>query len=105
MKRSADFDRVYKAGKRWHDPAFVLFALPGGGKCRVGFVASKKVGNAVKRARAKRRLRALFLNMAPTLKRGEYVLVAKPPILDAPFIELEKAFRRGVKRLNIGQTT
>ncbi|BBG65657.1 ribonuclease P protein component [Hydrogenimonas sp.] len=95
---------MYKTGKRWHDPAFVLFAVPRKGYCRVGFVASKKIGNAVKRARAKRRLRALFIKMAPMLVNGEYVLVAKPPVLDAPFSELEKAFRRAVKRLKIGQT-
>ncbi|BDY12057.1 hypothetical protein HCR_03690 [Hydrogenimonas cancrithermarum] len=79
----------------------MLFAVPKRG-CSVGFVASKKIGNAVKRARAKRRLRALFLRMAPMLKDGEYVLVAKPPILDVPFSELEKAFRRAIKRLDIG---
>ncbi len=70
---------------------------------RVGFVASKKLGNAVRRARAKRRLRALFLKAAPGLRPGEYVMVAKPPILEAPFTELEKAMRRAVKRLEIGQ--
>jgi RNase P protein component len=41
--------------------------------------------------------------MAPMLKEGEYVLVAKPPVLDVPFGELEKAFRRAIKRLDIGQ--
>jgi len=81
----------------------VLFAVPDSKVCRVGFVASKKLGNAVKRARAKRRLRALFLRMAPRLRCGEYVMVAKPPVLDAPFSEMEKAFRRAVKRLDIGQ--
>jgi len=40
--------------------------------------------------------------MIPLLKNGKYVLVAKPPILDTPFIELEKAFRRAIKRLQIG---
>ncbi|MCF6201529.1 MAG: ribonuclease P protein component [Hydrogenimonas sp.] len=103
MKRTADFNRVYKSDKRWHDAAFVLFAVPKKGEYRVGFVASKKIGNAVKRARAKRRLRALFLKAAPLLAEGEYVLVAKPPVLEVPFSELEKAFRRAVKRLNIGQ--
>ncbi|WP_201354119.1 ribonuclease P protein component [Hydrogenimonas urashimensis] len=103
LKRSADFNRVYKTDKRWHDRAFVLFAVPNAKGCRVGFVASKKIGNAVKRARAKRRLRALFLKMAPLLKNGEYVMVAKPPVLDTPFSELEKAFRRAIKRLEIGQ--
>ena len=79
------------------------FAVPNGRVCRVGFVASKKIGNAVKRARAKRRLRALFLKMIPMLKNGEYVLVAKPPVIDAPFSELEKAFKRAIRRLDIGQ--
>ena len=68
----------------------------------MGFVAGKKLGNAVKRARAKRRLRGLFLKMLPHLRPGEYVMVAKPPILDASFEELEKAFRRAIRRLNLG---
>ncbi|WP_456323168.1 ribonuclease P protein component [Hydrogenimonas sp.] len=103
LKTSADFDRVYKSNKRWHDKAFVLFVLPKKRGYRVGFVASKKIGNAVKRARAKRRLRALFLKMAPKLKEGDYVMVAKPPILETPFCDLEKAFKRAIKRLDIGQ--
>jgi ribonuclease P protein component len=81
----------------------VLFAVPDTEFCRVGFVASKKLGNAVKRARAKRRLRALFLKMAPRLRCGEYILVAKPPVLEVPFSEMEKAFARAIKRLEIGQ--
>ena len=81
----------------------MLFAVPDSKGCRVGFVASKKIGNAVKRARAKRRLRALFLKMIPRLKGGEYVLVAKPPVLETPFSELEKAFARAIKRLELGK--
>ena len=81
----------------------MLFAVPGEKRCRVGFVASKKIGNAVKRARAKRRLRALFLKMIPFLKDGEYILVAKAHILDTPFSELEKAFRWAIKRLDVEQ--
>ena len=81
----------------------MLFAVPDSKGCRVGFVASKKIGNAVKRARAKRRLRALFLKMIPRLKGGEYVLVAKPPVLETPFGELEKAFARAIKRLELGK--
>lgn len=47
---------------------------------RVGFTASKKIGNAVFRNRAKRRLRALVREVMPDLvKPGwDYVLVAKP---------------------------
>ena len=47
---------------------------------RVGFTASKKIGNAVLRNRAKRRLRALARQvLAPASRPGwDYVLVARP---------------------------
>jgi ribonuclease P protein component len=47
---------------------------------RIGFTASKKIGNAVLRNRAKRRLRALARQvLAPTARPGwDYVLVARP---------------------------
>lgn len=47
---------------------------------RIGFTASKKVGNAVIRARAKRRLRALARDLLAELGQPgwDYVLVARP---------------------------
>jgi len=86
---------------RWHDPSFVLFAVPDERKKRIGIVAGKKVGNAVRRSRAKRRLRGLFLVMMPRVKPGEYVLVAKPPLLEAPFSDLIRAFERAIRRLKL----
>jgi ribonuclease P protein component len=52
----------------------------GQGPARFGFTASKKIGNAVFRNRAKRRLRALAREiLAPVARPGwDYVLVAKP---------------------------
>ena len=54
---------------------------------RVGFTASKKVGNAVTRNRAKRRLRAAASQLLPLLGRGghDYVLVARGTAVARPF--------------------
>jgi len=57
----------------------------------VGFTASKKIGNAVARNRAKRRLRALARSLLPTLAQSgwDYVLVARPGVtVDRPFADL-----------------
>ncbi len=89
LKTKREFDRVYKKGKSFHTPYFVIFFIQSSEK-KVGFVASKKVGKAVQRNRAKRLLRALFTPYATKLRNGEYVFVAKPKILEQDFSLLQK---------------
>lgn len=58
LKQRREFQRVAGKGLRAARPGLVLQALPAPGqKLRVGFTATKKLGNAVARNRAKRRLR------------------------------------------------
>ena len=61
----------------------------------VGYTASKKIGNAVKRNKAKRIMRELARKIIINGKiNSYYVLIAKPSLLDAKFnnllIELEE---------------
>jgi len=65
----------------------------------VGFVASKKVGKAVARNRAKRLLRALLLLHSDELKEGHYIFVAKPKILSAKFSDLEPVFAQLIRKI------
>lgn len=65
----------------------------------MGIVASKKVGNAVHRNRAKRLLRSHLLNFSDSLKSGRYVLVAKPNLLTVDYNQTSKEFFNALKRL------
>ena len=83
LKKRAEFLRAAK-GVRRVEGAVTLETcktpdVPADTPCRVGFTASRKVGNAVARNRAKRRLRAAASQLLPLLGREghDYVLVAR----------------------------
>jgi ribonuclease P protein component len=83
--------------KTWHTPYFVLFYKKSN-ECKVGFVASKKIGNAVHRNRAKRLLRAHFIENIDLLSRGSYVLVAKPALIEEDYSVTRKAYLHALKK-------
>ncbi|MBD3791048.1 MAG: ribonuclease P protein component [Campylobacterales bacterium] len=98
MKTSKEFFGVYhRSNCSWHTPYFVLFFKKEEGY-KVGFVASKKIGNAVQRNRAKRLLRAHFIENIDLLVSGSYALVAKPGILEADFKKTSKAYLHALKK-------
>jgi len=99
LKHNREFQLVYRRGKSAHSDALVLFYLPNTPNISVGFTASKKVGNAVKRNRAKRRMRALFHHFGPELADGSYILVAKAATADAPYDVMVKALRKMLGRV------
>jgi len=99
LKHNREFQLVYRKGQSAHSAALVLFYLPNTPAVSVGFTASKKVGNAVKRNRAKRRMRALFYALEPQLAPGSYILVAKAATVDTPYAEMQKALHRMVERV------
>jgi ribonuclease P protein component len=98
LKLHREFQYIYRKGKSQHSSSVVLFFFPQEDSLKVGFTATKKVGNAVKRNRSKRRLRALFLDYSNSLKNGTYIFVAKQSTPDVTFEELQKDFLKVLKR-------
>jgi ribonuclease P protein component len=100
LRRRADFERTYQNGKRLVNPLFVAFVrATSEGRLRVAFVASRKVGGAVQRNRAKRLLREVFRREGPKREvSADVVLVARGPIASVGYFEVEAAYQRGLGR-------
>ena len=106
LKRRADFLRVADGRRKWVTPGLILQTLaraPEDGAAdaiRVGFTATRKIGNAVMRNRARRRLRAAAASvMARHATAGfDYVLIARAKTPTRPYAaligDLEVALRR-----------
>ena len=71
---------------------------------KFGFTATKKIGNAVKRNRAKRRMRSLisvFLKESAFLfdDTSTYILIAKKSLIKASFYDLKVEMRECLNKL------
>jgi len=99
IEHSGTFNRIYQNARNWHTPGVICFYMKNGPEIQAGFTASKKVGNAVERNRAKRRMTAIFQELQDQLKPGHYVLVAKRAIHGRSYPELKNDIAQGLKRL------
>ncbi len=107
LKRRSEFLRVASAGGRWAAAGVVVQAAAGGSETdprhpaiRVGFTCSKKVGNAVARNRARRRLRAAAAQVLPEVGVAghDYVLIGRTETLNRPFALLLDDLRQSVRK-------
>ncbi len=110
LKRRAEFRRVARTGKKLAMQCLVLQAAPFADgttpepECdlRIGLTVTKRIGNAVVRNRARRRLRAAAREVFPTCARAgyDYVLVARRTTPTRPYRELVGDMERALARLN-----
>ena len=98
IRRRADFQQVYARGVRIHSRYATVFILSNSlGTGRLGIAATRKLGGAVARNRAKRLIREVFRRnkLAPGF---DIVVIPKRELLDASLIALETEFRHIVER-------
>lgn len=107
MKR-ADFLKVAAGRKKWVTPGVIVQARKNpendqNQAIRLGFTVSKKVGNAVQRNRAKRRLRAAADHILPGRLSGgvDLVLIGRKTTLDRPYSALCQDLETAIRRLKV----
>jgi ribonuclease P protein component len=111
LKKRGEFVRATNSGLHASAPGLVLQAYkrdePADSvtPARVGFTTSKKVGNAVARNRARRRLRVLAeAVLGPKARPGlDYVLVGRTATIDRPFADLILDLERVVDQVHSGR--
>ena len=105
LKKRADFVALNRA-RRQVMPALLVQGRPrgdGSDEVRVGFTCSKKVGNAVARNRAKRRLREVARRVLPDHARPgwDYALIGRAGVTgSAPFEDLLRHFETALRKLH-----
>ncbi len=99
MRAKKQFNRLYASKQKFHASSFIYFFVKQA-QLQVGFVASKKVGDAVCRNRAKRRLRAMAQKHNQSLATGLCLFVAKNSINDTSPGELDKQFVVAMRKLH-----
>lgn len=94
LRKRSEFLKASKSGERRVTPAFIIqvYQRTSKGAFRYGITASRKVGGAVDRNRAKRRLRALIREFLPPIAQPDtdYVFIARSAVLKRDFVLMGK---------------
>ncbi len=109
LKKRSEFINVTANGKKWVTRGFILVANAQREKStpdleylpRVGFTATKKIGNSVVRNKAKRILRAISQEVltSSNTPAWDYVIIARKTLTTSNYEDLKKDFRWAIKKL------
>ena len=103
LKKNHEFRRLYQKGASAVGGAMVVYCRKNRlGHGRLGVTVSTKLGGAVVRNRARRRLREVYRLNSPRLRQGwDIILVARGRTLTASWKELNDTFLRLCRKLSL----
>ena len=101
VRRRDEFQRVFDRSQRAKGQYWTVLVAPNDAAVvRLGIVASRKLGDAVRRNRAKRLIREVFRrsDLLPPDQGLDVVVIPRREMFDATYSSLESDFRATVKR-------
>lgn len=98
IRRRPEFQKAYAEGTRAHGRLMTVFVLPRNDtRTRLGIAATKKLGGAVQRNRAKRMVREMF-RQYPTPAGLDVVVVPRPALVTASLAAIEADYASCLRR-------
>lgn len=110
LRKNFEFKIVYRRGKSVANELLVMYMLKNKRNKdkdmnpynRLGVSISKKVGNSVVRSRSKRLISESFrLNYDYILKGYDFIFIARNPIVDKNYFDVEKAMINLIKKAGL----
>lgn len=103
IRESKHYNNIYQNGKKYLGKCLIVFVLKNDvGINRFGIVTSKKIGNAIVRNKAKRRVMALVNEYRLKLAQGyDFVLVSRPLINKVEYSQIEKDFISVMRKIGV----
>ena len=103
LKQDHEFRRLYSKGKSAVSPYFAIYCRKTNRPInRLGITTGVKLGNAVKRNRARRRIRELYrTNEKRFLSGYDLVVVARTRVIYGRYGELEQSFLQLMRKLGL----
>lgn len=104
IKSSEDISYIFSEGRRIGTPGFSLIVLRNNQlhdlNGRVAFIAGKKLGNAVWRNKAKRKMRALCYQLGGEVPSYDVIFLARKKINEIPFSDLIAYAKDALKKID-----
>lgn len=107
LRKTSEFQRVYKKGKKVLTAFFILFFIPSTEELqkKLGLTVSTSVGGAVERNRIKRQIKEIFRLNFEKLPFGDYVIKARISSAKISNERLREDLLKGIAKIPQGRKT